>query len=67
MPCTHTVEQDQALILTGLLFAYNLKLIGQLLVCNLTHFERRPWFFQDISDVTFIVFHRVLGQRHLLR
>jgi hypothetical protein len=23
--------------------------------------------FQDVSDVTFIVFHQVVGQRHLLR
>jgi hypothetical protein len=25
------------------------------------------WLFQDVSDVTFIVFHRVVRQRHLLR
>jgi hypothetical protein len=25
------------------------------------------WLFQDVSDITFIVFHRVVRQRHLLR
>jgi hypothetical protein len=29
--------------------------------------ETTSWFFQDVSDVTFIVFHRVVRQRHLLR
>jgi hypothetical protein len=30
-------------------------------------FGMTSWLFQDVSDVTFIVFHRVVRQRHLLR
>jgi peroxiredoxin len=30
-------------------------------------FVTTTWLFQDVSDVTFIVFHRVVCQRHLLR
>jgi hypothetical protein len=30
-------------------------------------FGTTPWLFQDVCDVTFIVFHRVVCQRHLLR
>jgi hypothetical protein len=30
-------------------------------------FGTTSWLFQDVSDVTFIVFHRVVRQRHLLR
>jgi hypothetical protein len=29
-------------------------------------FGTTSWLFQDVSDVTFIVFHRVVHQRHLL-
>jgi hypothetical protein len=29
-------------------------------------FGTTSWLFQDVSDVTFIVFHRVVRQRHLL-
>jgi hypothetical protein len=30
-------------------------------------FGTTSWLFQDVSDVTFIVFHRVVRQHHLLR
>jgi hypothetical protein len=30
-------------------------------------FGTTSWLFQDVSDVTFIVFQRVVLQRHLLR
>jgi hypothetical protein len=30
-------------------------------------FGTMSWLSQDVSDVTFIVFHRVVHQRHLLR
>jgi hypothetical protein len=30
-------------------------------------FGTTAWLLQDVSDVTFIVFHRVVHQRHLLR
>jgi hypothetical protein len=30
-------------------------------------FGTTSWLLQDVSDVTFIVFHRVVLQRHLLR
>jgi hypothetical protein len=30
-------------------------------------FGTTSWLFQDVSEVTFIVFHRVVRQRHLLR
>jgi hypothetical protein len=30
-------------------------------------FGTTSWLFQDVCDVTFIVFHRVVRQRHLLR
>jgi hypothetical protein len=30
-------------------------------------FGTTSWLFQDVSDVAFIVFHRVVRQRHLLR
>jgi hypothetical protein len=29
-------------------------------------FGTTSWLFQDVNDVTFIVFHRVVCQRHLL-
>jgi hypothetical protein len=30
-------------------------------------FGTTSWLFPDVCDVTFIVFHRVVRQRHLLR